>query len=174
MNETDLILMEPGYRQHLKNKYYTPLILRLLFCGLFLITVHLLILGNGLEHADPNITIIKARFHKVSISKGAFISTILCSFLTLGYTTIKMLTAIGRHYYQDYRFGYVIREHTCISRIMPTPAGINIYWLNSDAIFTFMPDPYVVLTEGAPVIISYLKYTKELLKYELPDRQSVC
>lgn len=53
-----------------------------------------------------------------------------------------------------------------ITKVFHTPAGINIYWLESDDIKTFTPNPYRHFNVGDQVVIYYLKYSKEYLAYE--------
>jgi hypothetical protein len=72
-----------------------------------------------------------------------------------------------RHYYKDYQLGYVVKEFVVITKVFDTPSGINIYWLSSDAIKSFVPSPYRILREGDLLFIYYLKYSKEYLAYEL-------
>lgn len=74
---------------------------------------------------------------------------------------------MNRHYLQDAAFGFIIKEQMSITRVFDTPSGINIYWLSSDDIKTFVPDPYRIFRKGDQVFIYYLKYSKEYLAYEL-------
>jgi len=68
---------------------------------------------------------------------------------------------------KDAEFGMIVKEQMCITKVFDTPAGINIYWLDSDSIKTFTPDPYRIFREGDIVTIYYLKFSKEYLAYEL-------
>jgi|GEM_PF-5437663 len=169
MNDIELIPMNPGYRRQLKNRYCTPLLLRLIFCFIFLTFIHLLVLSSALDNGEQYITIITSRMRKVTLSREALTTTILFSFLSLGYLTVKTLTRIGRHYYKDYRLGHIVKEYAHISNVVDTPAGIYIYWTDSDVIFTFVPDPPRILAIGTPVTLYYLRYTKECLRYEIPS-----
>lgn len=165
MNNIELVRMDPGYRKHLKRLYYTPLLWRISFCFFFLIITHALILASG--GSDGLVTTIIVRTHRVTLSEEAFFCMVLASFLSLGCITIKALFHIGRHYYEDYRFGYIVKESVSISKVMETPAGINICWTDSKAIFTFIPEPLQNLLAGIQVYLFYLQHSKEYLKYEL-------
>jgi hypothetical protein len=71
------------------------------------------------------------------------------------------------HYKHDAAFGMIVKEQTSIIKVFDTPVGINIYWLGSDSIKTFTPDPYRIFREGDVVTIYYLKFSKEYLAYDI-------
>ena len=92
---------------------------------------------------------------------------ILIPFVLVGLIIFPKIYRYKRHYYQDYQLGHLIKEFVVITKVFDTPSGINIYWISSDAIKTFVPNPYRRFREGDLVFIYYLKYSKEYLAYEL-------
>ena len=87
-------------------------------------------------------------------------------FLLIGWMAYPKFKEMNIHYKQDAEFGMIVKEQTSITKVFETPAGINIYWLDSDSIKTFTPDPYLIFRVGDEVTIYYLKFSKEYLAYE--------
>jgi hypothetical protein len=153
MYKMEEIPMEEPYRQQLLKNYQGPRRKNTIMIGIIFLGFSILLFQNIL-------------FESVNYA-------ILLLFLPLVvfcYLFYKKLEQYKIHYLKDAMFGFIIKEQTTITKVFETPAGINIYWLDCDAIKTFTPDPYRYFNEGDQVVIYYLKYSKEYLAYEMPGR----
>ncbi len=143
----ELVLMEHPYREALRKKYINPLRVHLSILLFFFFTV-------------PFIIVVQKGF-------DMFIIVILIIFFFVFSSFFFAVIRHKLHYYKDYKFGFVIKERFVITRTMQTPSGICIYWLSSNDIKSFTPDPYRIFNTGDEVTIYYLKHSKEYLAYEL-------
>jgi hypothetical protein len=144
------IPMDEPYRQQLKDRYTRPLQRNTIVISIFVIGI-LLAVGVALS------------------GKTGSIFFLLLLLIPFGYFIMSFYSTLSRHnlhFYKDAEFGFIIKEQMTISKVFHTPAGINIYWLESDDIKTFTPNPYQHFHEGDQVFIYYLKYSKEYLAYE--------
>lgn len=101
--------------------------------------------------------------------KDGFNYFILLLLIPFGYIIMIFYGKLSKqnlHFFKDSEFGFIIKEQMTITKVFHTPAGINIYWLDSDDIKTFTPNPYRYFNAGDQVVIYYLKYSKEYLAYE--------
>ncbi len=149
MEHMELIPMEADYKEELKRAYLKPLRRNVALLSCFLAFIPLLIVY-------------------LAISQGNYF--ILLFLLLFGYFYLFLLhkfRQVKRHYYEDAQLGYIVKEQTIVTKVFPTPVGINIYWLSSEDIKTFTPDPYRHFREGERVTIYYLKHSKEYLAYSL-------
>lgn len=144
--------MEEPYRQQLKKQYQVPLRKNGIMVAVFMVCISVLIIVFSLNwQGSPNYYLL------LLLLPLAFICWLL----------YKKLAQHNIHYFKDYEYGMIIKERTSITRIFATPAGVNIYWLDSDSIKTFTPNPYRNFIQGDKVIVYYLKYAKEYLGYEI-------
>jgi hypothetical protein len=151
MRYIEEIPMEEPYRQQLRNQYLKPLRRGTIAIVIFVIII-------------------------LSIIGGAFFGTdglsyfILLLLIPFGYIIMIFYGKLSKqniHFLKDSEFGFIIKEQVTITKVFETPAGINIYWIDCDAIKTFTPDPYCHFYAGDRVVIYYLKYSKEYLAYEM-------
>lgn len=148
--------MEPDFRRKIRDKYYKPYKRNMVFLISCLILIYLLIVSGLLFTGDPE--------NKISVTPFVVVTI---GFLAVFWLSWPKFRKMNIHYKQDAEFGMIVKEQTAVIRVFPTPAGINIYWLDSDSIKTFTPDPYFALSEGNNITIYYLKFSKEYLAYEL-------
>jgi hypothetical protein len=143
-----LIPMEHDFRRQVRGSYTIPFYRNSLILVLFMGGCTFPIIKTAIAGADYN--------------------TLwgLLPFALLGLFIYPKIYRHKRHYYKDYQLGYVVKEFVAITKVFDTPSGINIYWLSSDAIKTFVPDPYRIFREGDLLFIYYLQYSKEYLVYE--------
>lgn len=145
------IPMEEDYRLQLRDRYHKPLRRN---------AIAMIIVGIGLLFL-----IGIAFFRKDGLNY-------LALFLLIPYTLLMMilypkLIKHNLHFFKDSEHGFIIKERMTITKVFHTPVGINIYWLDSDDIKTFTPDPYRHFNEGDQVVIYYLKYSRDYLGYEI-------
>lgn len=143
-----LVPMEPDFREEIRRKYTGPLLRNGLAFGLFIGYFSFLIISDVIRGHDYDMLYV------------------FIPFLLVGLVIVPKIYRYKRHYYKDYQLGYVVKELVVITKVFDTPSGINIYWLSSDAIKTFVPNPYRIFREGDLLAIYYLKYSKEYLDYE--------
>jgi hypothetical protein len=145
------IPMEEDYRLHLRSRYHKPF------------------RRNAISMVNIGIALLAligvAFYRKDGLNYYAL-------FLLIPYGLLMMiiypkLIKHNRHFLKDSEFGFIIKERVTITKVFHTPAGINIYWLDSDDIKTFTPDPYRHFNQGDEVVIYYLKYSKEYLGYDI-------
>ncbi len=144
-----LVPMEPEFRVEIKRRYTNPLQRNGIVFGLFISYFGFLIISDAIEQRDADLLYI------------------FIPFLLLGLVIVPKIYRYKRYYYQDYQLGYVVKELVAVTKVFDTPSGVNIYWLSSDAIKTFVPDPYRHLREGDLLFIYYLRYAKEYLGCDL-------
>lgn len=149
MENIELIPMEADYKEQLKKAYIKPFRRNVILISCFLFFIPLFIVYKAIDQANYFILLFLLLF-------GYFYLFLLNKFRQM-----------KRHYYEDAQLGYIIKEQTVVTRVFNTPAGITIYWLSSEDIKTFTPDPYRHFREGEVVTIYYLKHSKEYLAYEL-------
>ena len=142
--------MEPAYRKELREKYLGPLRWKIAL----IIIMFLVLSAPFLKWPMPP---DQLRTSLVFIGALAF----FC------FSSYLMVRRNRRSYFEDAQYGFVIRERMAVTKVFSTPAGINIYWLDSSDIPTFSPDPYRIFHVGDPVTIYYLKYSRKYLAYEL-------
>lgn len=156
--------MEPGFKLSLEARYKVPF--RNNMAVLTILTVLVYLAVAAAHHATATKALLKA-------ATGAEAQTIYFElllalpFLYIYIHTYFLLAKRGIHYLKDAQFGFIVKERMTISKVFDTPSGINIYWLASDDIRSFVPDPYRHFREGDTVSIYYLKHSKEYLAYEL-------
>ncbi|WP_118974565.1 hypothetical protein [Taibaiella koreensis] len=149
MEDINLIPMEEDYKDQLRLAYLRPLRK-----------------GVGLLSAFTFLIAFMGVY--IAIHRSAY--HILFFLLPLGFAYLYILNKLRQvklHYYKDYRLGYIVKEQVKITKVFDTPSGINIYWLSSEDIKSFVPDPYRIFREGDRVFVYYLKHAKEYLAYEL-------
>lgn len=152
MGYQEEIPMEEAYRLQLREQYFKPRRRSTILIVVFAIAV-LLILGS------------------VAFGKDGFNYLVLFLLLPFGFVIMLLYAKLKKnnlHYFQDSKLGFIIKEQMTITKVFHTPAGINIYWLDSDDIKTFTPDPYRHFNEGDTVWIYYLRYSRLYLAYEMP------
>ena len=150
MRYQEEIPMEEDYRLQLRNQYLKPLRRSTIAIVIFVIVI-LFIMGGAF------------------FGKDGFNYFILLLMIPIGFVIMIFYGKLSKqnlHFLKDSEFGFIIKEQVTITKVFETPAGINIYWLDCDAIKTFTPDPYRYFNEGDQVVIYYLKYSKEYLAYE--------
>lgn len=164
MEATELITMEPGFKLNLEARYKVPF--RNNMAVLTILTVLVYLAVAAAHHAAAT----KGSFRPAlgADTRTIYFELLLAlPFLYIYIHTYFLLAKRGIHYLKDAQFGFIVKEHMTISKVFDTPSGINIYWLASDEIKTFVPDPYRHFREGDTVFIYYLKHSKEYLAYEL-------
>jgi hypothetical protein len=144
------IPMEEPYRQQLLKSYQGPRRKNTIMIGIVFLGFSFLLFQNIL-------------FQSVSY----FFLILFAPLVVVCYLFYKKLEQYKIHYLKDAVFGFIIKERVTITKVFETPAGINIYWIDCDAIKTFTPDPYCHFYAGDQVVIYYLKYSKEYLAYEM-------
>lgn len=145
--------MEPDFREEIRNRYIKPYKRNMSALISCLIFVYIVIIGGQFLTGDK-------------INPGPLI-VVTIGFLFVFWLAYPKFKKMNIYYKNDAEFGMIVKERTSITKIFDTPAGINIYWLDSDSIKTFTPDPYRIFREGDVVTIYYLKFSKEYLAYEL-------
>jgi hypothetical protein len=149
MKYQEEIPMEEPYKQQLLKNYQGPRRKNTIMIGIVFFGFSILLFQNIL-------------FERVNYA----ILLLFLPLVVICYMFYKKLEQYKIHYLKDAVFGFIIKEQVTITKVFETPAGINIYWLDCDAIKTFIPDPYRYFNEGDQVVIYYLKYSKEYLAYE--------
>jgi hypothetical protein len=153
MEQQEYIVMEPDFREEIRSRYTKPYKRNMTVLISCLFLAYILIVGGQLL-ADQN----KVNFAPLIVVTIGFIFA-----FWLAYPKFKKMNI---HYKDDAEFGMIVKEKTSIIKVFDTPAGINIYWLSSDSIKTFTPDPYRIFREGDVITIYYLKFSKEYLAYD--------
>lgn len=151
MGYTEELPMEEPYRLQLRDQYLKPL--RRSTIGMVIFAIAIL-------------AMLGAAFFR----NGGLHYAVLLLLIPLGYIFMVFYNKSSKHnlhFFKDSEFGFIIKEQMTIIKVFDTPAGINIYWLDSDDIKTFTPNPYRHFKQGDQVVIYYLKYSKEYLAYEL-------
>lgn len=152
MNEIETIPMEESYRQQLKSRYLVPLKKNAIAIAVFTVCVSALIITFSLSWEGHS---------------NYYLLLLLLPLIFVCFQLYQKMAQHNLHYFKDADYGMIIKERCTITRVFTTPAGINIYWLDSDSIKTFTPDPYRNFIQGDTVFIYYLKYAKEYLGYEI-------
>lgn len=159
-----LIPMEPAFRQQVEDRYRVPLrdrLTRLVVTAVILFFV-IVLASNRTEQG----------FVWTSgdgEGRGGYLmidAIIAVAMLGMGFVVYGKLAAMNRHYLYDAHFGYIVKEKVSITKVFDTPSGINIYWLSSEEIKTFVPEPYRSFRRGDTLTIFYLKHAREYLAYE--------
>ena len=145
------IPMENAYRHQLRKEYERPLMKNTIMMAILFLGFSLLIFQNNLFNKEANY----------------ILPFFLIPMLLVCYKLYLRLKLHKLHYLMDADYGFIIKEQMTITKVFHTPAGINIYWLDSDDIKTFTPNPYRHFNVGEQVVIYYLKYSKEYLAYEI-------
>jgi hypothetical protein len=151
MRYREEIPMEEDYRMQLRNQYLRPLRRSTIAIVIFVVVI---------------LCITGAAF----LGRDGFNVFSLLLLIPFGYVIMIFygkLSKLNLHFFKDSEFGFIIKERVTITKVFETPAGINIYWIDCDAIKTFTPDPYHYFNAGDQVVIYYLKYSKEYLAYEM-------
>lgn len=149
MRYREEIPMEEDYRQQLLKNYQRPRRINTIMIGIVFLGFSFLLFQNILFQSVNHIFLL-----------------LLAPLVVICYLFYKKLEQYKIHYLKDALFGFIIKEQVTITKVFETPAGINIYWIDCDAIKTFIPDPYRYFNTGDQVVIYYLKYSKEYLAYE--------
>ncbi|WP_190277364.1 hypothetical protein [Taibaiella lutea] len=148
--------MEPDFREEIRGRYIRPYKRNMTVLISCLILAYIVITGGQLLAGQPE---NKINFAPLIVVTIGFIFA-----FWLAYPKFKKMNI---HYKHDAEYGMIVKEQTSVIKVFDTPAGINIYWLDCDAIKTFTPDPYRAFREGDVVTIYYLKFSKEYLAYDL-------
>lgn len=153
MIQQEYIKMESDFREETGNRYYKPYKRNMGVLISCLVLAYMLIIGGQLISQSG----------KINPAPLIVVTTGFLFAFWLAYPKFKKMNI---HYKYDAAFGMIVKEQTSIIKVFHTPAGIDIYWLDSDSIKTFTPDPYRNFREGDVVTIYYLKFSKEYLAYE--------
>ena len=156
MKQQELIPMEADFRAALREKYTKPYKKNITVLTTALLVVYLAVMVALYVYSKQTGTLLIGPMIGVTIG-----------FLLVFWMAYPKFKKQNLHYLEDADFGQIIKERTHITKVFDTPVGINIYWLDCDAIKTFTPDPYRIFREGDWVTIYYLKFSKEYLAYEL-------
>jgi len=156
-------------KRDLEQRYRRPLRANIAIVTLVLWTVYLLIMlgansasvsGAIKLHGRGSNTVVTTMGFKVAL-------TVFSSFIYL--QMVVQYRSRNRHYLKDAASGRIVKERMHITKVFDTPAGINIYYLDSAEIRTFTPDPYRIFHEGDSVVIYYLEHSLKYLAYEPAD-----
>lgn len=148
MNNIEWIPMEKEYKNQLKYAYFRPLRRNMILLFLSMVSIPTRIIYRSIERNDYYVLL--------------FIIPFVCVYAFFA----DWLAKYKLHYYHDYKLGHIMKESTFITQVFPTPSGTNIDWLGSASIKTFIPNPYHGFSQNDPIIIYYLKNSKEYLAYE--------
>lgn len=167
-NDITYIPMDDDFRNALRERYYTPLRKNIIFLTIVAVILYAIVVFGAISSAKDGML----EFESKKAVPVAVPIAALCFWLaiTLGFFYAFGLTRFLGYkicYKKDAEFGQIMKERAHISDVIYTPAGINIYWLDSASILTFTPDPCRHFGIGDPVTIYYLKYSKEYLSYEV-------
>jgi len=149
MEQLEWIPMTPDFRRQVRNRYRIPLYLSTFMLAGFMALFSVPFIRTALEDNNPDMLWAQLPF------------------TLMGLLIYLKIYRHKRHYYRDYQWGHVVKERVAVTKVFDTPSGINIYWLSSETIKSFVPDPYRLLRKGDVLAIYYLKYSKEYLAYEL-------
>lgn len=155
-NEITYIPMDATFREEIKRRYTKPrnlhmTLLTIVFFGFYL--MFLCAVDKGWDHPFWTIAAVTIGF-----MFKAVLFYVIMMFFFLQYKIC---------YLKDANLGQIAKERMLITKAERTPAGISIYWLDSESIMTFIPDPQRFFNAGDTVTIYYLKYSKEYLSYEV-------
>ncbi|PZF72408.1 hypothetical protein DN068_13730 [Taibaiella soli] len=161
--------MEDDFRKALRARYYVPVRKNIILISVMVIAFYVIVVSGASSGAkDGFLEFLGKREggETVAVSMGALYFWLA---IALGFFYLLFLFRLLRykiHYKKDAEFGQIVKEKVHVTDVVYTPAGINIYWLDSESILTFTPEPYYHFKVGDSVAIYYLKYSKEYLAYD--------
>lgn len=156
IGKREYITMETNFREEIRSRYTKPYRrnITMLIAGALTIFIMIASAYFASKAKDPN------------TGYAPFVITAI-GFTVVGLMAYPKFKKMNIHYRHDAEFGMIVKEQTAVIKVFDTPAGINIYWLDSDSIKTFTPDPYRIFREGDVVNIYYLEHAGEYLSYEI-------
>lgn len=166
-NEITYIPMDDDFHREIMERYTKPFREQMTLMGIVCVICYVIALA-AISQKDYSNRIPENHFGRPSAPHSAtelFFWTTGIVIAVFWFTLVKARRS-KRHYKEDADFGYIAKERVHISSVYPTPAGINIYWLDSESILSFTPDPYRHFSVGDPVTIYYLENSKEYLAYD--------
>lgn len=167
-NEISYIPMEDDFRNALRKRYYAPLGRNIISISVMVVAFYVIVaFGASSGTKDGSLEFAGKHGGAMVVSMGALYFWLAIALAFFYLLFLFRLLRYKIHYKKDAEFGQIAKERVHITDVIYTPAGINIYWLDSQCIFTFTPDPYRHFSVGDAVTIYYLKFSKEYLAYEI-------
>ncbi|PZF72409.1 hypothetical protein [Taibaiella soli] len=166
-NEMTYIPMEDDLKSALRDRYYAPLGGNIILTTAVAIIFYLVVVLGADSAAVNGVIKLTGKGSTSYISESSF-----CFWLAVGIVIVYIFCifnfcSMNVHFKQDAEFGQIVKEKVHITSAYETPMGYNIYWLDSESILSFTPEPYRHFYVGDVATIYYLKFSKEYLAYEV-------